>query len=455
MVAFISFSYSCSKDNGPLPPNDLCSITAVTIGKADNVSFSKDGYALISGNIIYATLPLGAGLSSVNMTISVSPGATLAINGIGSTDGRISADLSGLVTIEVTAESGRKSEYILMAHNGYDELDKLVYAFMKKYSIPGISFALSKRETMLYKQGIGFADVVNSSKVESKTLFRLASVSKPFTSLCIMKLYEAGLLTIEDHVFGAEGILEQEFSGISARAASVTIRHLLEHTSGWSSNPDPMFTTSFKGQTLNQRISYVLGSEQVAPGSRYSYFNMGFGILGLVVEKLSGKKYEVFLKEVLAEAGIDDIHVGGDLSQRRVNETVYYSQDGTNGYGNEMDVIAAAGGVIASTDEMTKLLFHIDGFSNFPDIISSQTRQLMLAPSSTYNRYALGWNVNHSYFPGGAYHSGNLAGTATMWVMSDSMNCIVLCNSRSYISTFDDELYGLLKDLISAATGMN
>ena len=64
-------------------------------------------------------------------------------------------------------------------------------------------------------------------------------------------------------------------------------------------------------------------------GTTYSYYNMGFGILGKVIEKISGKAYEVYLNEVLAQAGITDIHVGGDKSQRRSNEVVYYSQDGT------------------------------------------------------------------------------------------------------------------------------
>ena len=451
VVAFIFFTYSCSKENPPIPLSDKCSVESVTISKADNPSFSKDGYVSISGAIVYVTLPQGADISSVNLKFKLSIGAILE----GSPDYSVTLDLSGVAKIGVIAETGRRSEYVIIAYVGREELDKLVYAFMKKYSIPGISFALSKREEMLYKRGVGFADVASGTKVEPGTLFRLASISKQFTTMCIMKLFEAGKLTVEDKVFGVGGILENEFGGISPMASRVTIKHLLEHSSGWTSDPDPMFTTSFKGQTLDQRIQYVLGSEQREPGTRCSYFNMGFGVLGKVVEKLSGKKYEVYLKEVLAAAGISDIHIGGDLSQRRVNETVYYSQDGTNGYGNEMEVIAAAGGVIASTEEMTKLLFHIDGFTGIPDIIKPETRQLMLTPSTVYDRYALCWRINHQYFPNACFHTGNLAGTAVMWVMGDNMNCIVLCNSRSYLSTFDDDLYGLLKDLINAATGMS
>ena len=125
-----------------------------------------------------------------------------------------------------------------------------------------------------------------------------------------------------------------------------------------------------------------------------------------------------------------------------------------NGYGNPMDVIAAAGGVIASVEEMMKLMFHIDGRGKIGDIITPSTRTTMLTPSSVYNRYALGWRCNHSsLFSGSWYHSGNLAGTASMWVMGgDGINCVVLCNSRSYISGFDDEMYVMLNDLLRMAS---
>ena len=214
-----------------------------------------------------------------------------------------------------------------------------------------------------------------------------------------------------------------------------------------------MFTASFKGQTLDQRITYVLGSPQSEPGTKHSYFNMGFGILGKIIEKVTGKGYETYLKEVLATAGVTDIHVGGDRSQRRSNEVVYYSQSGTDGYGNEMQVIAAAGGVIASVEQMMKLMFHIDGRDKIPDIIQPSTRATMLTASDAYNRYALGWRLNHTFYPGSFYHSGNLAGTASMWVMGNNgVNCVVLCNSRSYIDGFDDEMYVLLRDLLSVAS---
>lgn len=454
VVAVFSFVlFSCSKEEIPLPKSDKAELVSVAFTKAANPSLTSDAQAYRNGMVFYITLPEGVAINSLKPDLIISPGATATINNVPVNTTQSSVDFSGVVKVVVTSESGKNLTYKILVKNGRKDLDGLIYSFMTRYSIPGMSFAISRNEQIVYASGVGLAVVESDTRTTPGHLFRLASVSKQFTTLCIMKLYEAGKLNITDKVFGQGGLLEQEYSDvtISPMASRVTVQHLLQHTSGWKSNPDPMFTSSFSGQSLDQRIKYVLTSPQVEPGTEFSYFNMGFGMLGKIIEKLSGKKFEEYLKEVLLEAGISDIHVGKDRNGRRANEVVYYSQDGTNGYGNDMDVIAAAGGVIASTEQMLRLLFHVDGLPGVADIITPQTRNMMLTPCPVYNRYALGWRMNHTYYPESWYHSGNLAGTATMWVMGPGVNCVILCNSRSYISGFDDELYGLLRDVFNIA----
>jgi len=457
-VITILSGISCSKENQPEPDvkSDLNSLSSIYFASADNPALTQDCTPVKAGDMYYMTVTEEADLTALKARFTVSDKATIKINGTECVSGTTVINFTQAVnTIDVTSESGKKKSYEIMVQSGKPNIDRIVYEFMYKYSINGISYALSKDEAVVYKKGLGFAISESDIRMTTNHLFRLASCSKQFTTLCIMKLVEEGKITLDQKVFGSAGILGADFPLASGKAMSVTVRHLLSHTSGWTSNPDPMFTSSFSGQTLNQRINYVLTTAtQSEPGTSFSYYNMGFGMLGKIIEKVTGKEFEVYLKEVLATAGVTDIHVGGDRGQRRANEVVYYSQDGTNGYGNDMQVIKAAGGVIASTEEMMKVLFHIDGLTGIPDIISTATRNEMLTPSPVYNRYGLGWRMNHSYFPGCYYHGGNLAGTATMWLMGSTgnVNCIILCNSRSYISTFDDDLYGLMKDVISLAS---
>lgn len=450
------FILSCSKEQVPDVPAVLSnenSIISLRFETSVNPGLATTSSAFFNGQTVYVTVPRGTSLSSLKAYVEISPKAKIKVNGAAFTSNSTAIDFTNTATVAVVSESGIEKSYKVLVQGGIAALDNMIYSFMKKYSIPGTSYAISKNEQIVYSSGIGFAITESEQRAVPTNLFRLASCSKQFTAFCILKLMENGSLSLDQKVFGTGGILGTEFPNVSAKAAEVTVKHLLSHTSGWTSDPDPMFTSSFAGQTLDQRITYMLTSAQSTPGTSFSYYNMGFGVLGKIIEKVSGKEFEVYLKEQLALAGITDVHVGGTLAQRRSNEVVYYSQSGTNGYGNEMQVIKAAGGVIASAPEMLKLAHQLDGYSYVPDIISAQTRNLMINPPfpSTYSRYGLGWRINHSYYPNAIYHAGNLAGTATQWVVGENLNLVVLCNSRSYISTFDDEMYGLLKDIRSLA----
>ena len=456
LVALISiFIVSCSKNEDlpqTLEKSNLKELIKLEINKKDNAGYSQDAYVFKSNDKVYITVPQEADITNVKINFKISPKATISIDGKAVPNLTGTFDLTETKKVIVTSESGSSRIYQILAQPGIKEFDQLIYDFKEKFSIPGISFAISKTATseIVYKTGIGHSDESNLVRTKSNHLFRLGSISKQFTSIATMKLIQMGKFTVESKVFGPEGILKDEFPNVTARAAKVTIRQLLDHTTGWTSSPDPMFTSSFKGQTLTQRINAVLNSSQVEPGTKYSYFNMGYGILDKVIEKASGKPYEVFLKEVLAEANLTDIHVGKDRAGKRANEVVYYSQDGYNGYANEMEVIAAAGGIIASTEQLLQLQFSIDGKSNIPDILTSEIRKLMLTKSAS-NNYALGWRMNHRLFPGSWYHGGNLAGTAAFWVMGPEYNIAILCNSRSYITGFDDEFYYISEKMLKHA----
>jgi hypothetical protein len=115
-----------------------------------------------------------------------------------------------------------------------------------------------------------------------------------------------------------------------------------------------------------------------------------------------------------------------------------------------MQRLDSCGGLIATTGDLIRLSFSLDGMAGYPDIMSPETYGLMTKASAARSTYSKGWRVNHSFFPSAAYHTGNLAGTATMWVSNynNATHCAILCNSRSYISGFDDALYVLMRDVL-------
>lgn len=444
-----------SKDEEPLSADNI--LRSFDVLMSNNKDMPQSSYGVISGNIIYLTLPKGSSSMKYIPTYNNGEGSHLVISQrevLSGIDETALPDNSSVISV---APDGSTMEYTLLVREGDSRIDHSVYQMMKDYSIPGVSLCITQNEELSYAAGYGYADEEKKERTLPTHLFRLASMSKCQTSICIMRLIEDGKLSITDRVFGDKGILKDEFSGPYVSGADrVTIQDLLEHTSGWTSDPDPMFTSDsrFYGKSLDDRIKYVIGNIQQTyqPGTKYSYYNLGFGILGRVIEKVSGQPYEQFLKEKIhAPLGITNIHVGGDRAGRRADEVVYYSQDGTNGYGNDMKVIAAAGGLIASGVDLMKLMCGVDYGTKVPDILKKETLDLMYTPSEAYSRYAKGWRVN---YPGSnkhwaSYHSGNLAGTGVLWVRGNNgRNAVILCNSRSYKDGFDDALYTILLDII-------
>ena len=447
---------ACSKDSGPLSDpqkSDKAFINQFRFLSSNNSQLSLDCPSVIIDRTLYITVPFNTDLTNLKADFLVSDKAILQINNQTQVSGTSQADYSNLLKISVISEDGKTNNtYHVNVRHGIWNLDRPVYEFMKNYGIPGVSISVAQDEELVYTQSYGYANTQQLLRVEPNTLFRLASMSKSFTALSILRLREEGRLNLDDKPFAEGGVLVPEFGVQKGFSGDITIQMLLEHNAGWES--DTEFTSAANGRNSHELIAYTLTSMGFSntPGTVYNYSNISYSILGHIVETLSGLGFEEYLKTtILKDAGITDIHIGGDLSQRRPNESIYYSQDGRDGYGNNMTRIRSLGAIIASTPELMKFLTHIDGGTKVPDIISPETRALMLTPSKAYNRYALGWRLGHNFFPGAAYHGGNLAGTGTLWVMgSYNRHAAIVCNSRSYKTindrSFDDELYYILRD---------
>ena len=448
-------------------PSDNCNLASFSFNSEnEGVSSEMRGYisrAYAPDGIqnrpwIFVSVPMGCSLSALIPTFNIHEKATLYVNDVALVSGQTPANFSNMGIVKVVAESGATALYDIVVKNGEPNIDAMIYRFMMDFHIPGLSLSVSTPGGIIFSSGYGFADVENKDRVTPNHLFRLASISKQFTTTCIMKLMEEGLIDLDRNVFGTGGYLDDEYPGITGTKATVTLRNFLQHNSGWRSSPlDPMFDTPIRTLPLDGMIKYMLFDCNLfnTPGTNYSYYNLGFGIAGLIIEKVTGKGFEEYLQEVLALSGVYDIHVGKDRAGKRPNECVYYSQNGYNGYLNNMNEIAAAGGIIASSEEMMKFIVTIDGKGD-DEILKKETITEMYTPSLNYPQYGLGWRLGHRLFPGAHYHAGDLAGTATIWCgdTNSEISAAILMNSRNYNITngngdFDDNYYILLGNVVS------
>ena len=189
-----------------------------------------------------------------------------------------------------------------------DEIAGLAANYMAEYGAPGLSVAIAHRGQLAYAEGFGFADPAAGQRVAPPDLFRIASVSKPVTSVAVFSLIEQGRLTLTDKVFGRTGILRNDYgTPKDRRIEQITIEQLLTHTcGGWpNKGRDPMFSNPDFDQ--RRLIAWTLANVPLdhAPGTAYAYSNFGYCLLGRVIEKLTGQRYGAYVREaVLKPCGV-------------------------------------------------------------------------------------------------------------------------------------------------------
>lgn len=338
--------------------------------------------------------------------------------------------------------------------------DRLMTTFCRENKVPGAALAVAHRNRLVYARGFGLADDQHEDVVRPRSLFRIASVSKPFTSAAVLQLVERRKLKLEDHVVD---VLEVSLDGVRVpptdqRLKQVTIRHLLQHLGGWDRNKsfDPMFRPVRIARELHKAppagpdliIPYMWRLPlDFTPGSRSEYSNFGYCVLGRVIEKVTGMSYEAYVrKEILTPLGIHDMRVGKSLPEGRAPGEVCYYTGGENkmakavlgpGIGQRVpapygglyiEAMDAHGGWIASAPDLVRFATAFENPAHCP-ILSAESIETMFAPpegipghnhdgkaKNTY--YACGWQVRHVGPKSSitAWHTGLLDGTSSLLV---------------------------------------
>lgn len=174
-----------------------------------------------------------------------------------------------------------------------------VFDSLKSNDAPGAAALVIYKGKPVFRRGYGVTDLRTLHPIEANTNFRLASFTKQFTAMCIMLLVHDGKLHYDDH-------LTDIFPEFPAYGKPITIRNLLNHTSGLPDYED-LLTAQYPN-TPDDQIPQIhdagvlkLLEQQAAgkfpPGSKWEYSNSGYVVLGLIVEKVSGKPFAQFLHD--------------------------------------------------------------------------------------------------------------------------------------------------------------
>ena len=349
-----------------------------------------------------------------------------------------------------------------------EPLDRLMTDFVSRHQLPGASLAVTRNGRLVYARGFGLADRQSGDPVLPTSRFRIASLSKPVTSVAILQLVEAGRLKLDDPVAEILG-LEPEVD--ARRSRRVTVRQCLQHTGGWdrSDSFDPMF------QSI--RISRVLDTKAPAgpaevirfmqkwpldfdPGTRYAYSNYGYCLLGRVIEKISGQSYERYVQaRVLKPMGVTRMRIGRTRIEGRAKGEVRYHVDGekvglsvfeedlgkrvSRAYGAwNLEAMDSHGAWIASAVDMVRFASALESPGRKPFLKMESLDEMFEPPAAPVSRksdgsvedvfYGLGFSVRRlGDGRMNQWHTGSLPGTSTLLVRRhDGMAWAVMFNSR-------------------------
>lgn len=166
--------------------------------------------------------------------------------------------------------------------------------------LPGISVAIVRDQELIWSKGYGVSDIKKKIPATPETIYSICSITKLFTSIAIMQLYEQGKLRLDDSLSSLlpDRIIKQQFSD----SGPITIRGLLTHSSGLPREADFPYWSApdFKFPSREQMAEKLDQQETLYPASTYfQYSNLGMTLLGEVVEKVSGKSYEDYVQEYI------------------------------------------------------------------------------------------------------------------------------------------------------------
>jgi CubicO group peptidase (beta-lactamase class C family) len=297
---------------------------------------------------------------------------------------------------------------------------------------PGCAVGVSQKGQALLEKGYGVADLEHDALITPRTVFEAGSVSKQFTAGAVVLLALDGKLSLDDDV-------RRYVPELPQYEKTITIRHLLNHTSGlrdWGS------VVSLAGWPRTTRVytnDLVLDvarhqkSLNYAPGQYYSYTNTGYNLLALIVGRVSGKPLAEFTRERIFEPlGMTQTSWRDDFTRVVKGRAVAYERARAGGFAMDMPFENAHGngGLLTTPADLLKWTANLEtGTLGGPKFLEEMHRQARLTSGRTIE-YASGLFVTHYRGVAEVQHSGSTAGYRAFLTRfpAQGLAVAVLCN---------------------------
>lgn len=314
---------------------------------------------------------------------------------------------------------------LVSAQDDNVKIDSLLKAYVSLNKFNG-TLMIAKKSKKSYEKSYGYSNTINNERISSKSIFPIASLTKPFTALLVLKLIEENKIAIDDTI----GIFFKNYP----MGNKITIKHLLTHTSGTYEilrNPHyyEKLNTNEKFNST-ELISFFNDKPlDFEPGTKFSYSNSGYDLLGMIIEKVTGKSYENCLKKyILTPLKMTNTGVNYNLVKQGKNKVTGYSylsnskQIEANLW--NPNLLFSSGGLYSSISDLLKLY---NGLKT-NKIISKKTFGLATTPF--LGGYGFGWFIDTIGSDKIINHGGNIEGFTSYFLMNEENDiCIILLNN--------------------------
>jgi D-alanyl-D-alanine carboxypeptidase len=315
-----------------------------------------------------------------------------------------------------------------------DGVDAYLQAEMEKLHIPGLSVAVVSDSKVVLARGYGLANVELSVPATPESVYKIGSITKPFTAAAIMMFAEEGKIGLDDAILQHLHDLPPAWSGI-------TVRHLLTHTSGIknftniANYPSIIRKDLAPGEIIELVLELPL---DFRPGERFAYCNTGYTLLGMIIEKVAGKPYGEFMAERVfqpLQMTVTRLNDFRDIIPNRVSG--YKWANNENELWNcEFDSpthLYASGGLVSSVLDMAKW----DAALSTEALLKKSSLDQIWTPvrlnGGETSGYGFGWFLLEHGSRNVVQHSGGTLGFLTniSRFVDDRLTVIVLTNLDS------------------------
>jgi CubicO group peptidase (beta-lactamase class C family) len=326
------------------------------------------------------------------------------------------------LTIHLSASLFASSLILAQSLFGQGSLEQQFEALAEKAAEKNFSgiVVAEKGGEIFASQSFGFADAKDETPIDSDTLFEIGSVTKPFTALAVLILERKGKLSLEDSI-------SQHLPNVPDNCRGITIRHLLQHTSGI---PGTNYGPPSKEVAVVTK-AYLRGGPKKKPGTRFEYWNQGYALLAAIIAKNTNQSYQDAIQElVLRPAGMSSSCFTGDEPPNGLSVSTGKSTTGANRsaldhpYGDFYGLqYQGMGGLVSNANDMVKFVSALRK--------SKANLDNMLQPGPD-GSYGIGWRIEkRNDASQRIFHSGSVRGflTAVSWYPEQKASIIVLANS--------------------------